>query len=128
MDPEVRLAVIDVTREELERTLTPIVGQLKDTLTSIEGKLVKMDDCDRQTDRDNVKIASEVKGAIGRLRVVEKSVGELRDKVGTLKDNQTGISTRVAVIGGAAMIVLNIVITLVVFMIRAAIESGLGAP
>jgi len=101
---------------------------LKDTLSSIEGKLVKMDDSDRQTDRDNIQISGDVRGAINRLKVVEKSVDELRDKFGTLKDNQTGISARVAVIGGGALIVLNIVLTLVVFMIKAAIESGMGTP
>jgi len=108
--------------------LTPIVGQLRDTLTSIEGKLGKMEDSDRQFDRDNIKISSEVRGAITRLSAVERSVDKLKTTVGTLKDNQTGISTKVAVIAGSALIVLNIVVTLVVFVIKSAIESGMGAP
>ena len=128
MDPEVRLAVIDVTREELERTLTPIVSQLQNTLSSIESKLEKMSDSDRKFERDNVKISVDTSTLTKKVDKIDKDVDQLKTKFEKLNNAHTGISTKMALLGGSAMIVLNIIVTLIVFFLKGVIESGLGAP
>jgi hypothetical protein len=124
IDPSIRLAVIDATREELGRALGPVVDQLKHTLGNIENKLEKIEQAERDSDRNHLLTDGKIIILETAVRGLQKTVDELQNKADALTETQTGISTRMAIFGAVTMVVVNGVIAALVVAGMAAVGVG----
>ena len=118
-DAEIKVAVIDAVRDELERSVAPIVGPIKDTLDRTNDTLdtiaKSVQDAVLQQERLTGRIDQNARD-IETNRVAasdnKKSIGELAGKLAATREDQSGISARSAVIGGLVLSIVSVLIGL----------------